>query len=71
MVSYRSFKLRSARRTTWFACVVLVFLAGSANAEAPLHQRIDAAVGVGNAKFEQVAADDAGGYRGSDMVRFG
>ena len=40
--------------------MILVSRASSSVAEVPLHQRIDAAIGVGNAEFEKVAADDAG-----------
>ena len=60
MISYRFLTLRLFWKTAWIAGVVPVFLATSASAEAPLHQRIDAAVGVGNVEFERVAADDAG-----------
>jgi hypothetical protein len=51
--------LRSFCKTAWIAGV-LVLLATSAGAEPPLHERIDAAVGVGDPEFERVAADDAG-----------
>jgi len=47
-------------KTFCHAAAILVVTAGASHAETPLHERIDAAIGVGNAEFEKVAADDVG-----------
>ncbi len=52
--------LHHSRKTICFLVMILVSRASSSVAEVPLHQQIDAAIGVGNAEFEKVAADDAG-----------
>ncbi len=46
--------------TICVAVAIIIAAAGSTYAEVPLHQRIDAAIGCGEATFEQHAADDAG-----------
>ena len=47
-------------RKTCLAFLILVTVAGASNAETPLYQRIDTAVGFGDTEFESAAADDAG-----------
>ncbi|HIK94583.1 MAG TPA: DUF1549 domain-containing protein [Planctomycetes bacterium] len=51
---------RDSFHTLAFAVVILVSTAGSSDADTPLHEWIDMAVGVGSVGFDSVAADDAG-----------
>ncbi|MDA1053904.1 MAG: DUF1553 domain-containing protein [Planctomycetota bacterium] len=53
-------RLRDTCKTILYAAMILATGASSSDAEAPLHQRIDAEIGAGDAEFERVAADDAG-----------
>ena len=49
-----------SNKTIGSLAVLLLSAASASLAEVPLHQRIDAAIGIGDAEFERVAADHAG-----------